>query len=65
MHCVGSLLHQVRMGKGKGSLDYWAAPIRAGQILFEMDRCSRTDALAALRSIQAKMPIKVGFVEWN
>jgi large subunit ribosomal protein L16 len=59
------LLLQVRMGKGKGSLDYWAAPIRPGQILFEMDRCSRNDVLAALHSIQSKMPIKLGFVEWS
>jgi ribosomal protein L16/L10AE len=59
------LLLQVRMGKGKGALDYWAAPIRPGQILFEMDRCSKADVLAALHSIQSKMPIKLGFVEWS
>lgn len=53
------------MGKGKGTLDYWAAPVRAGQILFEMDRCSKADVQAALHSIQAKMPIKLGFVEWS
>ncbi|KAF6253234.1 ribosomal protein L10e/L16 [Scenedesmus sp. NREL 46B-D3] len=56
---------EVRMGKGKGSLDYWAAPIRPGQVLFEMDRCSRNDVLAALHSIQSKMPIKLGFLEWS
>ncbi|WIA39505.1 hypothetical protein OEZ86_005600 [Tetradesmus obliquus] len=56
---------EVRMGKGKGTLDYWAAPVRAGQILFEMDRCSKADVQAALHSIQAKMPIKLGFVEWS
>lgn len=53
------------MGKGKGTLDYWAAPIRPGQIIFEMDRCTKTEALAALKSIEAKLPMKVGFVEWN
>jgi large subunit ribosomal protein L16 len=56
---------QVRMGKGKGTLDYWAAPIRPGQILFEMDRCSKATAVAAVNAIRAKMPIKVEFVEWN
>jgi large subunit ribosomal protein L16 len=53
------------MGKGKGSLDYWAAPIRPGQIIFEMDRCTKNDVMAALHSIQSKMPIKLGLVEWN
>eukprot|EP00775_Hariotina_reticulata_P011899 gene11899-12043_t len=56
---------EVRMGKGKGTLDYWAAPIRPGQIIFEIDRCSKTTAMEGMRSIQAKMPIKIGFVEWN
>ena len=53
------------MGKGKGGLDYWAAPIRPGQVMFEMDRVPKAVALEAMRSIQAKLPIKVGFVEWN
>jgi hypothetical protein len=33
------------MGKGKGALDYWAAPIRPGQVLFELDRCSKATAM--------------------
>jgi large subunit ribosomal protein L16 len=53
------------MGKGKGALDYWAAPIRPGQVIFEMDRVSRATAMAAVQAIQAKMPIKVGLLEWN
>jgi large subunit ribosomal protein L16 len=53
------------MGKGKGTLDYWAAPIRAGQILFEFDRCSKATAMQAVQAIKPKMPIKVDFVEWN
>lgn len=59
------LWSQVRMGKGKGTLDYWAAPIRAGQIIFEFDRCSKATAMQAVAAIRAKMPIKVEFVEWN
>jgi large subunit ribosomal protein L16 len=59
------VLPQVRMGKGKGTLDYWAAPIRAGQILFEFDRCSKATAMQAVQAIKPKMPIKVDFVEWN
>lgn len=53
------------MGKGKGTLDYWAAPIRPGQIIFEMDRCTRNTAMQAVKAIQPIMPIKIGFVEWN
>ncbi len=56
---------QVRMGKGKGAVDHYAAPIRPGQILFEMDRLPRQAALDAVTAISPKMPIKVGFVEWR
>lgn len=53
------------MGKGKGTLDYWAAPVRAGQIIFEFDRCSKATAMQAVQSIKAKMPIKIAFEEWK
>lgn len=63
--CRCAVVLQVRMGKGKGTLDYWAAPIRAGQIIFEFDRCSKATAMQAVQAIKAKMPIKIDFVEWN
>lgn len=56
---------EVRMGKGKGAVSYYAAPIKAGQILFEMDRLPRTLALQALEYVKPKFPIRIGFVEWS
>ena len=56
---------EVRMGKGKGAVDYYAAVVRPGQILFEIDNVARAAALAAVAAVQPKMPIRVGFVEWR
>lgn len=56
---------EVRMGKGKGAVAYYAAPIQAGQILFEMDRVPRPLALQAMEYVAPKFPIKIGFVEWS
>jgi large subunit ribosomal protein L16 len=55
----------IRMGKGKGAIEFYACAVRPGQIVFEMDRVSRKVALAALESIRAKFPCKLGFVEWS
>jgi large subunit ribosomal protein L16 len=56
---------EVRMGKGKGAVEYWAAPVRPGQIIFELDRVSRKAALDAVAAVGPKLPMRVGFVEWN
>lgn len=56
---------EVRMGKGKGAVDYWAAPVRAGQIIFEFDRVPRKAALGAAAAVARKLPMRVGFVEWS
>ena len=53
---------EVRMGKGKGSLDYWAAVVKPGRIMFEMDGVSREVAEEALRLAAQKLPIKTKFV---
>ncbi|GFH18773.1 ribosomal protein L10e/L16 [Haematococcus lacustris] len=55
----------IRMGKGKGAIEYYACPVRPGQIIFEMDRVSRKVALSALAAIQPKFPCKLGLVEWS
>ncbi|GFR42328.1 hypothetical protein Agub_g3235 [Astrephomene gubernaculifera] len=55
----------IRMGKGKGSIDFYATPVRPGQIIFEMDRVPRKVALQALQAAQYKFPVKLGFVEWS
>lgn len=56
---------EVRMGKGKGAVAFYAAPIRPGQIIFELDNVTKKDALEALSAIQPKMPIRLGFLEWS
>lgn len=53
---------EVRMGKGKGALDHWVAPVKAGTILFEAEGVSTEIAQEALRLAGQKLPIKVKFV---
>ncbi len=54
---------EVRMGKGKGAIDHWAAPIRPGRILFEIGgNVSEELARAALRLGQHKLPLKTKVV---
>jgi len=50
------------MGKGKGSPEYWAAKVKPGRIMFEIDGVSETVAREALRLAAAKLPNKVRFV---
>ncbi len=49
---------EVRMGKGKGSVDYWAARVKPGRIMFEIDGVSESVAREALRLAAMKLPIK-------
>ena len=51
-----------RMGKGKGSVEYWAAVVKPGRILFELDGISEEKAREALRLASHKLPIKTKFV---
>ncbi|MEL6132363.1 MAG: 50S ribosomal protein L16 [Bacteroidota bacterium] len=53
---------EVRMGKGKGNPEYWAAPIRPGRILFEVDGVPEEVAREALRLAANKLPMKTKFV---
>jgi len=53
---------EVRMGKGKGSVEYWAARVKPGRILFEIDGVPREVAEEAMRLAAAKLPIKCRFV---
>lgn len=62
---VSSKPAEVRMGKGKGAVDFYAAPVRPGQIIFELDRVSRKAALDAVAAVGHKLPLRVGFVEWS
>ena len=53
---------EVRMGKGKGAPDYWAAVVRPGRVLFECEGVSKEIAQEALRLAAQKLPIKTKFV---
>ena len=54
---------EVRMGKGKGSIEYWACRVKPGRILFEVDGVSEQVAREALYKASAKLPIKTKFVK--
>lgn len=54
---------EVRMGKGKGSVEYWAAKVKPGRILFEIDGVSEDVAREALRLAAMKLPVKTRFVQ--
>ena len=54
---------EVRMGKGKGSPEYWACRVKPGRILFEVDGVSEEVAREALYKASAKLPIKTKFVK--
>ena len=49
---------ETRMGKGKGSPEYWACRVKPGRILFEVDGVSEQIAKEALYKASAKLPIK-------
>jgi large subunit ribosomal protein L16 len=53
---------EVRMGKGKGTPEFWAARVRPGRIMFEIDGVSDATAREALRLGAAKLPIKTRVV---
>ena len=49
---------EVRMGKGKGSVDRWAAKVKPGRIMFEIDGVADGVAREALRLAAMKLPVK-------
>jgi large subunit ribosomal protein L16 len=53
---------EVKLGKGKGDLDHYVAPIRAGRILFEVDGVTEAVAKEALRKAGTKLPVKTKIV---
>lgn len=53
---------EVRMGKGKGSVDFWAAKVRPGRVMFEIGGVSEPIAREALRLAAMKLPIKTRIV---
>ena len=53
---------EVRMGKGKGNLEFWAAVVQPGRILFEVDGVSEEVARQSLALAAGKLPIKSKFI---
>ncbi len=54
---------ETRMGKGKGSPEFWVTVVRPGRILYEMEGVSREVAREALRLAAHKLPIATRFLE--
>jgi large subunit ribosomal protein L16 len=48
---------ETRMGKGKGEVEYWVAPVQAGRILFEVSGCPESIARAAFARGASKIPL--------
>lgn len=53
---------EVRMGKGKGAVEYWVAVVTPGRILFEVGGVSLDIAKEALRLAAQKLPVKTKFI---
>jgi large subunit ribosomal protein L16 len=53
---------EVRMGKGKGAVEYWAAVVKPGRIMFEVGGVPLSVAKEALRLAAQKLPCKTKFV---
>lgn len=54
---------EVRMGKGKGSVDYWACKVKPGRVMFEIDGVSEEIAREALRLGASKLSVKTRFIQ--
>lgn len=53
---------EVRMGKGKGSVEYWVAQVQPGRVLYEMQGVDEVVAREAFELAAAKLPFKTQFV---
>ncbi len=54
---------EVRMGKGKGSVDRWVAKIKPGRVMFEVDGVAEDVAMEALRLAAMKLSVKCRYVK--
>ncbi|MDH5301200.1 MAG: 50S ribosomal protein L16 [Gammaproteobacteria bacterium] len=53
---------EVRMGAGKGNVEYWVAEVQPGKMLYEMEGVSEEEAREAFRLAAAKLPVGTTFV---
>ena len=57
---------KTRMGKGKGSVQFWVCPVKPGQILFEVAGAIPADALKELlKKASKKLPMRTKFITYN
>ena len=54
---------EVRMGKGKGNVEYWVAPIQPGRVMYEIQGVTEEQAREAFRLAAAKLAVKTTFVK--
>ncbi|MBT8063475.1 MAG: 50S ribosomal protein L16 [Gammaproteobacteria bacterium] len=54
---------EVRMGKGKGNVEYWVAPIQPGRVMYEIQGVTEDQAREAFRLASAKLAVKTAFVK--
>ncbi|MGF1477171.1 MAG: 50S ribosomal protein L16 [Geminicoccaceae bacterium] len=54
---------EVRMGKGKGSVEFWVAVVKPGRVMFEIDGVAPDLAEEAMRRASAKLPVHTRFVQ--
>jgi large subunit ribosomal protein L16 len=54
---------EVRMGKGKGNVEYWVAPIQPGRVMYEIQGVSEEQAREAFRLAAAKLAVRTAFVK--
>lgn len=53
---------EVRMGKGKGAIDFWVCKVKPGTTVFEISGAQRATSIKALKSAASKLPIQVRIV---
>ena len=53
---------EVRMGKGKGNVEYWVALVQPGKVMFEMAGIDEDIARQAFKLAAAKLPVKTHFI---
>ncbi len=53
---------EVRMGSGKGNVEYWVAQVKPGAVLYEMEGVNEEQAREAFRLAAAKLPVQTAFV---
>ena len=62
---VTSIPLETRMGKGKGEPDYWAATVRPGTILYELNGVTEEQAKVCFARLAHKMPVRVRMIKRN